>query len=84
MEAERKLKETPVLLKTPSGYVQPSPWLGIANKQLELMHKFLGEIGLSLASRGRVSVLPSLRPKPWEYGKFAGLLGPLPHGPNGE
>ena len=35
MEAERKVTEMPVLLKTPAGYVQPSPWLAIANKQLE-------------------------------------------------
>jgi hypothetical protein len=26
-----------MLFKTPSGYVQQSPWLGIINKQLELM-----------------------------------------------
>ena len=42
VEAERKLKETPLLIKLPSGYIQPSPWLAIANKQLELMHKYLG------------------------------------------
>ncbi len=66
VEAERKLKETPTLIKLPSGYIQPSPWLGIANKQLELMHKFSGELGLSPVSRSRVSKLPSLGPKPWE------------------
>ena len=68
VEAERKLSETPTLIKLPSGYIQPSPWLAIANKQLELMHKFQGELGLSPASRSRVSISPSLRPKPWEYG----------------
>jgi phage terminase small subunit len=26
-EAERKLKETPMLLKLPSGIIQQSPWL---------------------------------------------------------
>lgn len=31
VEAEEKLKETPVMLKTPSGYVQQSPWLSVAN-----------------------------------------------------
>ncbi len=66
VEAERQLKETPTLIRLPSGYIQPSPWLGIANKQLELMHKFLGELGLSPVSRSRVSKLPSLGPKPWE------------------
>lgn len=77
VEAERKLHETPMLLKLPSGYVQQNPWLTIANKQLELMHKYLSEFGLSPVSRSRVSVTGSGRPKPWEYGtsKFDGLLG---------
>ena len=78
VEAERKLKETPALLKMPSGYLQQNPWLTIANKQLELMHKYIAEFGLSPASRSRVSTLPTLGPKPWEFGtsKFDGLLGP--------
>ena len=74
-EAERKLKETPMLLKLPSGVIQQSPWLAIANKQLELMQKFMSELGLSPVSRGRVEAKP-LGPKPWEFGsKFEGLLG---------
>jgi P27 family predicted phage terminase small subunit len=77
VEAEQKLKETPALLKMPSGYVQQNPWLTIANKQLELMHRFMGELGLSPVSRSRVSTV-STGSKPWEYGrsKFDGLLGP--------
>lgn len=59
-EAERKLKDTPMLLKLPSGIIQQSPWLSIANKQLELMHKFRTELGLSPVARTRVDVrLPS-------------------------
>lgn len=79
VEAEQKLKETPPLLKTPSGYVQPSPWLSISNKNLELMHKFMSELGLTPASRSRVCAVPLgsatsslaglLRPKPWEFGR---------------
>ena len=39
VEAEKKLKETPLLIRLPSGYyIQPSPWLSITSKQLELMH----------------------------------------------
>jgi P27 family predicted phage terminase small subunit len=76
VEAEQKLKETPALLKLPSGYFQQNPWLTIANKQLELMHKFLSELGLSPSSRSRVSVV-SNTPKPWEYGqsRYAGSIG---------
>ena len=70
VEAERKLSETPALLKMPSGYVQQNPWLTIAGKQLELMHKYLSEFGLSPVARSRVTVKSSisLRPKPWEFG----------------
>ena len=43
-----------MLFKTPSGYVQQSPWLGIVNKQLELMGRYMVELGLTPASRSRV------------------------------
>ena len=41
-----ELSETPTLYKTPSGYVQQSPWLGIVHKQLELMGRYMVELGL--------------------------------------
>lgn len=69
VEAEKRLKETPMLIKLPSGYIQPSPWLTIANKQLELMHRFMSELGLSPTARTRVDARPPTT------SKFAGLLG---------
>jgi P27 family predicted phage terminase small subunit len=74
VEAERKLKETPMLLKLPSGVIQQSPWLAISNKQLELMLKYSSELGLSPVSRSRVEVRP-----PATRSKFEGLLGQLEH-----
>jgi P27 family predicted phage terminase small subunit len=56
VEAEEKLRETPMLLKTPSGYVQQSPWLGIVNKQLELMGRFMVELGMTPAARSRLAI----------------------------
>lgn len=56
VEAEQKLSETPMLLKTPSGYAQQSPWLTIANKQLELMARFMGELGLTPVARRRLEL----------------------------
>ncbi len=56
VDAEEKLKETPLLFKTPSGYVQQSPWLGIANKQLELMGRYMMELGLTPSSRSRIRI----------------------------
>ena len=57
VEAEEKLKDTPVMLKTPSGYVQQSPWLSVANKQMELMVRYMSELGITPASRSRVASL---------------------------
>ena len=56
VEAEEHLAKGPALIKAPSGYVQQSPWLDIANKQLEIMGWFMAELGLSLAARARVRV----------------------------
>lgn len=53
-EAEEKLAETPALLKTPSGYVQQSPWLTVANKQMELMGRYMTKLGLTPVSRMRL------------------------------
>ena len=57
VEAEEKLQITPMLLKTATGYVQQSPWLSIANKQLELMGRFMTELGLTPASRSRIATI---------------------------
>lgn len=55
-EAEERLQETPKLIKTPSGYVQQSPWISIANKQMELMGRYMSELGLTPTARGRLDV----------------------------
>jgi P27 family predicted phage terminase small subunit len=54
IEAEERLRETPHLVKTPSGYVQQSPWLTIVHKQLEIMGRYMVELGLKPAARSRV------------------------------
>ena len=61
VEAEERLRETPVLFKTPAGYVQQSPWLGIVNKQLELMGRYMVELGMTPASRTRVASAAALQ-----------------------
>jgi P27 family predicted phage terminase small subunit len=55
VEAEEKLANTPAILRTPAGYIQQSPWLSIANKQLELMARYMTELGLTPASRSRLA-----------------------------
>ena len=44
-------------MKTPSGRVQQSPWMGIANKQLGLMGRYMTEFGMTPASRSRIAAL---------------------------
>ncbi len=56
VEAEEKLATTPMLLKTPSGYVQQSPWLSVANKQMELMGRYMSELGLTPVARARLDI----------------------------
>lgn len=68
VEAELKLAETPAILRLPSGYIQQSPWLTIANKQLELMAKYMVELGLTPASRSRLAIQVHDGIKPWEVG----------------
>ncbi len=63
VEAEEKMQTTPMLLKTASGYVQQSPWLSIANKQLELMGRYMAELGLTPASRSRVAAFANAVPE---------------------
>ncbi|MCB9930027.1 MAG: phage terminase small subunit P27 family [Alphaproteobacteria bacterium] len=67
VEAERKLAETPLLLKMPAGYVQVSPWLTISNKQVELMLRLMAELGLTLSARSRLAIRFPTAPRPWEF-----------------
>jgi P27 family predicted phage terminase small subunit len=39
-----------------SGYLIQAPWVGVANKALELMHKYATEFGFTPSSRSRLSV----------------------------
>jgi P27 family predicted phage terminase small subunit len=41
-----------------SGYMIQAPWIGVANKAMELMHKFAAEFGFTPSSRTRLSVEP--------------------------
>ncbi|SDG08211.1 phage terminase small subunit P27 family [Sulfitobacter delicatus] len=59
VEAEERLRETPMLIRTPSGYAQQSPWLNIANKQLEIMGRYMSELGLTPVARTRLGLDPA-------------------------
>jgi P27 family predicted phage terminase small subunit len=82
VEAEERLRETPPLVKTPSGYVQQSPWLTIAHKQLELMGRYMVELGLTPAARSRVMtdapILPAAAIEPIRIERV--IIDPRPRG----
>ena len=44
-------------MRFPWGYVQQSPWVTIANKQLELMGRYMTEVDMTPAARSRVAAL---------------------------
>ena len=73
VEAEEKMKETPVMLKTPSGYVQQSPWMSVANKQLELMGRFMTELGMTPAARSRVQIAENAAEEPVTIVRLIGV-----------
>lgn len=54
--AELKIQQTDTVVVSPKGYPIQNPYVGIANRSLELMAKFLTEFGLTPASRTRLSV----------------------------
>ena len=54
--AEEQLNKTSLVIKTQSGNIIQNPLVGIANKSIEHMRKFIGIFGLSPADRSRVSV----------------------------
>jgi len=63
IEAEQKLAETSLVIKTKSGNVIENPYYSIAKRERELMHKFLIEFGMTPAARTRLNVqIPSTKP----------------------
>jgi P27 family predicted phage terminase small subunit len=55
-KAQARLNETGMLFKTPSGYVQQSPLVGIVGTCIDTMTKLSQEFGLTPAARGRLQV----------------------------
>lgn len=56
VEAERMINEKGMLHVAPNGFIQPSPFLWIANKAWDQRLKQGSDLGLSSSSRSRVSV----------------------------
>jgi len=50
-----------LLMKTPGGYVQQSPLIGIINGQAEIIHRISREFGLTPSSRTRLEATAEAR-----------------------
>lgn len=56
LEAEAHIEADGMVITTSTGYPIQSPWLGIANKSAEHVHKFAVECGMTPSSRSRLTV----------------------------
>ena len=50
------------MVKSPSGYPIQSPYISIANRQVELMMRIASEFGFTPASRSRITTPPNSEP----------------------
>ena len=53
-EAEERITDRGLVIRTPSGYPQQVPYISIAQQYLRLMHQFAEQFGLTPAARSRI------------------------------
>src|SRR5208337_264989 len=58
VETSEKLKQSGLLVKSPTGFPVQSPYLAIVNKTVEQMRAFVGEFGMTPSSRSRIEAAP--------------------------
>jgi P27 family predicted phage terminase small subunit len=56
IEAQKHLNKGGILFKTPSGYIQQNPLLGIIRAQTNIVNGLLREFGLTPSSRTRIAI----------------------------
>ncbi len=59
VEAEDKLREGGLIVKSPNGYPIQNPYLSVANQAAKQMQSFATEFGLSPAARSRLDIKES-------------------------
>jgi P27 family predicted phage terminase small subunit len=58
VEAEGMIRKHGMLVKTPNGYPQLSPFMTVANRCLDQMKSYMVEFGMTPASMSRISINP--------------------------
>lgn len=56
--AEINIREHGAMIVTPNGFEQSSSWVTIAQKSLEIMRRYMTELGLTPSSRPKISAKP--------------------------
>jgi P27 family predicted phage terminase small subunit len=56
IDAQKHLNKSGILFKTPNGYIQQNPLLGIIGTQTRIVNDLLREFGLTPSSRTRIVV----------------------------
>ena len=64
MKAQEQLAKSGILFKTPSGYVQQSPLIGVVNGCMEKIVALCREFGLTPSARSRVQLNSQDEEKP--------------------
>jgi P27 family predicted phage terminase small subunit len=60
VEAEAEIKAGGLVLETANGNLHPSPYVGISERAMDRMRRFLAEFGLTPSSRSTVKAAPKL------------------------
>lgn len=55
-QALKALVDADLVMVTDKGYHHPNPWLGIRDRAMDQMRKFMAEFGLTPSSRSRLKV----------------------------
>ena len=66
VRATRELHENGILIATPNGHIQTSPFWTMAMQALEMMRKYLAEFGMSPSARTRVTKAEAAEADPFE------------------
>ena len=72
LTAVSKAQATGMVVKSPSGYPMPNPYLSIANKALTHCTKLWAELGLTPSARSRITATPEGSPADAQRERYFG------------
>jgi P27 family predicted phage terminase small subunit len=66
VEAVASIERYGTMVKSPNGYPMQSPYVAVANKQVDIMVRIAAEFGMTPSSRTRIRVGPKAPEDPFE------------------